>query len=246
MNKDNLYIGVDFSYNSCGITYMKGDGIHHQTIFNTRQICKDVDPDDELVYSKSEVLQAIKGTCDIIMHYRDSVPQAKDIGLQAWERIHMIQTIMYKNVVLKSIFYCVSKRYPKIPQDNVFIAFENYITGKATSNIIQTIEMTCPVKQHIIENMLNMSRIENFYVVPAPTVKAFAGRGDFDKYDMFQAYLKEPIENGFHKTVSDKRHGEIWWTPRIKKGKPFNEMIAPVPDIVDSYFVAKWLKKQME
>jgi len=246
MRNNELFIGIDFSYNSCGITFMCGESLKHICVYNKNQIKKNDDKEltNEEAYKELEILGLIENKqCMNILHHRDKVPQVKDIGLLAWERIHMAQTIIHSNLVYNTIVTYIQTNYRHVNPRSIYVAFENYSYTKATDNLIQMCEMTAPVKQKIIGDLISMINLENFYIVTAPTIKKFAGKGDYDKYDMFQAFLKEDIDDEFQKAL--KKNEDKFFKPRIKKGKPFNDMIAPVPDIIDSYFICKWLIKQV-
>jgi len=245
---NKLYIGVDFSYNSCGVTFICGESINHVCIFNKNQIKKnEVELTDEEAYKELEILKLIESPqCINVLHHRDKVPQVKDIGLLAWERIHIGQTIMHSDLAYNTIVTYVQTNYRHVHPRNIYIAFENYSYTKATDNLIQMCEMTAPVKQQLIKNFLDIVNLENFFVVTAPTIKKFAGKGDFDKYQMFQAFLQEDFKGNNKFQNALKKDEEKFFKPRIKKGKLFNDMIAPVPDIIDSYYIAKWLKEQVK
>jgi hypothetical protein len=238
-----LFVGIDFSFNSCGVTFMNGTTMEHMCIFNKYTI-KKTEMTDEEAHEESVVLKLIDDMqCLNILTNRVSVPQVKDIGLLAWERIHMAQTILFSNLVYNSIATFIQLKYKHVNPKNIFIGIENYSYTRNTNNIIEMCEFTAPVKQQLLSNVLGLENLENFYVVTAPTVKKFAGKGDFDKYDMFKAFLNEPINSQFHKTLLNNE--KSFYIVRTKKGKLFNDMIAPVPDIIDSYFIAKWMKNEI-
>lgn len=242
-----LYIGIDFSYNSCGVTFEYNGAMNHMCIYNKNQIKKgdDIELTDEEAYEELDILGLVNSPqCMLMLHHRDKVPQVKDIGLLAWERIHIGQTIMHSRFVYGCIMTWIQTNYRHVNPKNVYIAFENYSYTKNTGNSIQVIEHTAPVKQMLIGEFLELKNLENFFVVTAPSIKKFAGSGSYDKYDMFQAFLKENIDNNFQKALI--KNEDKFYVKRIKKGKPFNDMIAPVPDIIDSYFIAKWLKLEVE
>lgn len=243
---NNLYIGIDFSYNSCGVTFKYGKAVNHVCIYNKDQIKKNgIELTDEEAYEKLEVLRLVDNPqCMIMLHHRDKVPQVKDIGLLAWERIHMAQTILHSRLAYNTITTWILTNYRHVDPKNIFIAFENYSYTKNTGNSIQIIEHTSPVKQMLIGEFLELKNLENFFIATAPTIKKFAGSGSYDKYDMFQAFLKENLDNNFQKALL--KNEKKFYIPRIKRGKPFNEMIAPVSDIIDSYFICKWVEKQIE
>ena len=73
-------------------------------------------------------------------------------------------------------------------------------------------------------------------------MKAFVGKGSFDKYDMLKAFITSGAVNAFHKCVSENENEFI--KKRIKKGKEFNEVLCPVQDIIDSYWMLEYFLKQ--
>jgi hypothetical protein len=55
--------------------------------------------------------------------------------------------------------------------------------------LVQIVELSTLIKYKVIKYLLN-DNYENFYSIPGPSIKAFAGGGYFDKYQMYKSYIK--------------------------------------------------------
>jgi hypothetical protein len=82
--------------------------------------------------------------------------------------------------------------------------------------------------------------IDNFYVYSPMTVKATAGKGNFKKEQMIEAFInsQDPLlkNNAFHETL--RSHPHLF---QNKKGA----WMKPLDDIVDSWWILKTVKAQI-
>ena len=98
------------------------------------------------------------------------------------------------------------------------------------------------VKHHLLTSTCC---VENFYCIPAPRVKLYVGKGNYDKYDMTTAFLDNVrsddyiLQSSFYLYLLQNFH-EYYLKERIKKGKQFNEVLSPISDIVDSYWILRY------
>ena len=124
---------------------------------------------------------------------------------------------------------------------------QNYSYGSSTDNLIQVVEATMRLKQLIFEDL--MLCVDHFSIITGPTLKMWAGKGDYDKYQMLMAYIqnhrgdKSLEDDSFWKFI--KKNKGLYLNERMKKGKPFIEVKTPISDIIDAYFCCLWLEDKI-
>ena len=228
-----IYISIDFSLNSTGVTFYK-DGEHHfMSYINFDKSSK----------KTKEIVDKLSESSNFSYHpyYRSSVtsPDLRADGLYGWEREHIGNCIYYGEDLSKKISSTLFELYGGYDMGSVACIIENYSYSSQSSTLIQLVENTMSLKRSLISHVCNL---QNFYIIPSPKVKAFVGKGSFDKYDMLRSYIDNGEPNDFHKCVSDNENQFI--KKRIKKGKEFNEVLCPVQDIIDSYWMLEYFLKQ--
>lgn len=262
--KNKLIIGIDLSLNSTGITFRYNGVSSYLNILNKHVLTtsqKDI-PHHELL-ANNKIANLISQTVDVQL--LDNVPlqNPESIGLQDWERLHMKRCLQISHIMFTCILNTVARSYMQVPAEDTYVAIENYSYGSDTDNLIQVVELTMALKLKLFSTI----PIKNFFIVPGPTLKMFAGKGDFDKYAMLYAYLLNTKGDNFlehdrlNKLLNENR--SLLYTERIKKLKTpkkignkktgytmiseikKNEVKAPISDIIDSYFVALWLEDQL-
>ena len=131
---------------------------------------------------------------------------------------------------------------PNIKKDEICVLIENYSYSSQSDTLIQLVENTMEVKHYVLKTMCH---VENFYCIPAPRVKLYVGKGNYDKYDMTTAFLNNVREDdyilnsSFYKFLLDN-FTTSFLKERIKKGKQFNEVLSPISDIIDSYWILRY------
>ncbi len=145
------------------------------------------------------------------------------------------------------------------------------------------VEYGYKVKNTLIEKY--KFKLDQFFIIPAPVVKMYAGKGDFTKYEMFQSFCKNNnldkfIEKcGFRYLVAnytdkfikinasktkkydlakadydilasnsgtskdEQRPVKAAERELNKLQKQINEVLSPVDDMIDSYFICDYLHK---
>lgn len=228
-----IYVSIDFSLNSTGITFYKDGEYHFMSYINFDKSSK----------KTKEIIDKLSESSNFSYHsyYRSPVtsPNLREDGLYGWEREHVENCIYYGEDLCQKISRTLLELYGGYEKESVSCIIENYSYSSQSSTLIQMVENTFSLKRSLIERVCNL---EHFYIIPAPKVKAFVGKGSFDKYDMLRSFIDNGKVNAFHKCISENENQFI--KKRIKKGKEFNEVLCPVQDIIDSYWMLEYFLKQ--
>lgn len=233
-----LYISIDFSLESTGVTFF--DTVKNDYRFLSFINCverKTEERVDFLVKSLKDKDYSAK------KFYRDPIMQVKNRadGLYGWEKEHISNVLYYGDTLCKEIKNII-KKYYNVGKENICVLIENYSYSSMSDTLIQLVENTMSLKKELLKSVVD---INNFYCIPAPRVKQYVGKGNYDKFQMVSAFVDNIKEDenlkksSFHKVVGENLR-EKFLKERIKKGKPFNEILSPLSDVVDSYWILKF------
>jgi hypothetical protein len=249
-----VIVGVDFSLNSCAIT------IHHKGIsefmsfysfFNRYELSVAKVFNKEAILKLNPIVAELESVVNFVFLERlpASMPkktkESKWNDLSLWNQKHINDI----EVLTKSIISKLEEELNEYESNEIFFAIENYDLGtmKDSTATIPLIEFTGRFKSKVI-NELKVD-INNFHVVSAPEVKMLAGKGNFLKYDMYKAFKNNVLgdvdltKTELYRYVQRKKESDL--TKERKKkdkdGKPIYDMIKPLDDLFDSYFICRWL-----
>ncbi len=259
---EKLYVGIDLSLNSTGVTFLPQNGkTRYLSILNRWVFTSSPKKTYQQIIDDSMLLSQLRDIDNLFMVMIDRKPltDVKKIGLSPWGRLHLRNCILYSNLIAEHIERIILDYYPG---HQVHIGVEHYSLGSKDrgTNTMQLIEITSLLKARLIEK--DMKRLEDFHLFPGPTVKLKAGAGNFDKYMMLRAYTSNatsPQDNLFE-FIS--KNDFLCYTKKIKSKKqiikankklgierkvvtvqiPVNDVLSPVSDIIDSWWVAYCIK----
>jgi len=120
--------------------------------------------------------------------------------------------------------------------DETYIGMEGISFGSTGNSLIDISMATGIVRKSLVERISN--DVDRLFIFSPSSIKKFAGKGNFKKIEMFDAILKESeIDSEFIKTIGSNREACV--TPKgvVKK---------PIEDMVDSIWICKFLKHQVE
>lgn len=234
MSNIKLIISIDYSLESTGITFY--DSVDSKYLFvsfiNTAE--KQVKDRLKLLYNVDDLI--------IIPYKREKIASVKNTSLQDWSRKHIGNCVSYNNILFDNLKKILSEKFKKFKKEDIAVVLENYSYGSFSDNLIQIVENTMSLKYNLINN--DLVEIENFYIFPAPTIKKHAGGGNFDKFQMLEKFFEnslkeEPLKmNKF--LIFLKENKESFIKEKTKKGNIYNEILSPISDIVDSYWLTNY------
>lgn len=206
-----MVLGVDFSIKSSAATLKSGDLYTFYSFARTGVIKEDV----------SLALQA----AGVIIFETDEAPKpAKKTSIAIKERTSLEDA----QKLIPVIVNCFVLQ----PIDKFGI--EGFSFASTGNRLAQLSGYQWVLRWELMRSIKN----ENFYVYSPMTIKATAGKGNFKKEQMIQAFIdsQDPllINTGLHKLL--KYHPTLVQT---KKG----QFLKPIDDICDSYWIVKTLEK---
>lgn len=259
-----LFVGIDLSLNSTGVTFLPEDGqTRYLSILNRWIFTQSVKKTYKEIIEDSMLLSQLQHVENLstVMIDRKPLTDVKKIGLINWSREHIRNCILYSNLISEHIEQTIVDYYYDC---QVCICIENYSLGSMSkgTNSMQIIEITSMLKKLILEK--DMRRMENYFIVPGPTLKMFAGSGDYDKYMMLRAYTsnnKDTTDGLFNFIINNEF---LCYLKKVKPKKqiikankklgiekktvtvqvPINEVLSPISDIIDSWWLSKHLEHQ--
>lgn len=207
-----MIVGIDFSIKSCAITVIDAGRPHFYT-YARKSVAKE------------EYFQLLEA-CEVNVHrINDELPLHKNATLTERERSSTQDGI----TLSKSIAMSLSDwdfTY------NCNAAFEGFSFGSTGNRLSQISGYQWIVRRDLLRGL--GLPLDNMWFFSPMTIKATAGKGNFKKEQMIEAFLEEDMDHFLHQRMRT--------TPedfQTKKGL----WLKPIDDIVDSYWVAKTLEK---
>lgn len=218
--KMKKFIGIDLSLNSTAISIICGNSIKIISIFKTEN-------NIDRIFEKKDHFSLIKKCSDvdiILENKKDSTKKEYHIN----EREKILSFMRLNELIMESIKDDIN--------DETYIGMEGISFGSTGNSLIDISMATGIVRKSLVEKISN--DVDRFFIFSPSSIKKFAGKGNFKKIEMFDAILKESeIDSEFIKTIRSNR--EVCVTPKgvVKK---------PIEDMVDSIWICKFLKHQVE
>lgn len=269
---EKLIIGIDVSLESTGVCFRKNGKCKYLVMLNQYHFSKNkkFTPDDVIgnIPVLNHINQARNLKFEFIQRVTASMPtkatdKKKGITLSEWQRIHMSNSLRYSSQIVQAIFDFIETEYsvdPSQHRDQIIVCLENYSYGSDSTGLIQMAEYTALIKQKLLNKFLLLN---NLYLVSGPETKMFVGKGNYDKFDMFNHYLLNTlkddklINDGFYESLM--KNPAMFWKGSTKKKygkkdkktnvkpllsqKDINIVASPVNDVIDSYFIALFTEK---
>ena len=214
------FIGLDLSLNSTAISIICGNSIKIISIFKTEN-------NIDRIFEKKDHFSLIKKCSDvdiILENKKDSTKKEYHIN----EREKILSFMRLNELIMESIKDDIN--------DETYIGMEGISFGSTGNSLIDISMATGIVRKSLVEKISN--DVDRFFIFSPSSIKKFAGKGNFKKIEMFDAILKESeIDSEFIKTIRLNREACV--TPKgvVKK---------PIEDMVDSIWICKFLKHQVE
>jgi hypothetical protein len=248
MEIKKLLIGIDLSLDSPGFTFNYDGEIKHLSLVNRMLFSVSKKSNDKVMESilnlNPHISDLLKIKClKIKFHTRYPVKSVdkkiKDKKLKfkefsRWQRDHYLMTSDLSKYFCLSLKEFIDANYPNVKKEDTFVCIEHYSPSSKSDNLIQIVELSYPIKNFIINQICPL---ENFYPVPISSVKMMTGNGNALKIDMFNYFVKkDTFEYSFKKYVMDNEKN------LIKHLKNKLEPLKPIDDIIDSYFIMRYLE----
>lgn len=207
-----MTVGIDFSIKSCAITVINGSQLNFYT-YARKSVAKE------------EFFQLLEG-CDVnVSRLEDEPPLHKNATIAERERSSTNDGIkLSKSIVMSLNEWDFTY--------NAHVAFEGFSFGSSGNRLSQISGYQWLLRRDLLRGL--GLPLDNMWFFSPTTVKATAGKGNFKKEQMIEAFLQEDEDHLLHRRM--RTCPEEFQT---KKGL----WLKPIDDIIDSYWVAKTLEK---
>lgn len=253
---DKIIIGIDISLNSSGFCIISKDKVHHISGLNTRKFTTAAVVDmDKILDGRPYLKLLLESTNGLEINFNERHPMKKKDGQYLNGRKRLRDCTQLSKAFYLDIIKALDTHFNGWRDADIHIGIEDYSYGKDTDNTVQVVEISTSLKNRLTRNI--QSDFEKYHIVSAPEVKMFAGKGNYDKWQMVEAYIKlaDPAARKtdlfklLHKDASlfYNEKSKMKYAPKLKKkiDTPFKEVFSPIDDLVDAYWVAKWTEHRI-
>lgn len=219
-----IYIGIDFSKNSPGVTIIKPTDIIFLSF--TRDLDKGYTKKGEVkkAFEHHAIMKDLDDAHAISYELFITNDKKADYSENEWNK--MLNGINLAATIVKELRTHIKKE----EWDFVQIAFEGYSYGSKGNALIDIVTMTTTLK-----HMLHLLTMKKIFVFSPKQVKSLAtGNGNAGKDLMFDYFLKEDLL----KNSAFRHHCS---SIQIANGK----IPKPIDDVIDSYYIAIALIKYL-
>ena len=223
-----MILGVDFSINAPAMTARDDQGGLHFLAFPRQGIAKE------------DTIISLRGAGVIVEELVSSTVLSPKAVLHERERASLIDAIQEASVMTEQVKW-LNKQSKLGFHDNspVYMAIEGFSFG-STGNRLTQLSGYQYLFRYMMYADCNMQPA-NFYVYAPMTVKATAGKGNFKKEQMIEAFLND-TDTGLQATAFWQALKNAPTEFQNKKGA----WVKCIDDIVDSYWVLKTLEKNYQ
>lgn len=210
-----MIVGIDFSIKSTAVTVISNFGIHYFYTFARKSVAKE---DFFLTLQNSGVN---------VVSLPDETPLPKTANLTDKERSSIRDGLMLTESIVKTL---KSHSF----DENDHIAIEGFSFASTGNRLAQISGYQWLLRIKLMETLGIGAEQLSFY--SPMTIKATAGKGNFKKEEMIEAFINSDINCKFARRLIEAP-AEF----QNKKG----QWLKPLDDLVDSYWIAKTLEKTL-
>lgn len=233
---------MDISLDSTGITYFNGEETGYFSFFNIRKLTTAKKVDMEKTLDINPMVKALLNVPNLKVNFYDRIPSSPSGStLNKWHRNHLGFCTSVPQQIVNTLLSLKMQTGKKL-----VINIEFYSYGSAGSSSYQIAEFTGILKMLLFKEDVCLP--DDIYVTPGPGIKMFAGKGNYQKYDMLTAYNDSNVKIVNDEFVSFVRNNmNIICKDKVTgKGSIIEKIvIAPISDIIDSWWIAKYLQNEL-
>ena len=215
-------IGIDLSLNSTGICILRGNSINLVSVFKT-------DNNIEKIFSRNDHFTLLGECKELKMILKNKeLDKSKEYHIREREKISNFVSLAneIKDAIIESI----------AEGDDVYIGMEGISFGSPGNSLIDISMLTGILRSEILKILGNNSG--RFFVFSPTAIKKFAGKGNFKKIEMYDSLCSQTeVNSDFITLIKEKKEMMVTRSGTVKK---------PTEDIIDSIWVAKFLKSELE
>lgn len=210
-----MVVGIDFSIKSTAVTLITNDGTHHFYTFARKSVAKE------------DFFITLRNAGVHVITLNDEPPLEKTANLTAKERSSIKDALMQTEAIARML-----STWSLTEEDS--IAIEGFSFGSTGNRLAQISGYQWLLRSLIIQHCgITPDRLWFFSPM---TIKATAGKGNFKKEQMIEAFINNEVDHAFH---SDLTTAPLSY--QTKRG----QWLKPLDDIIDSYWIVKTLQKTL-
>jgi hypothetical protein len=215
-------IGIDLSLNSTGICVLRGNSIDLVSVFKT-------DNNIDKIFSRNDHFTLLNGCKELKMILKNKeLDKSKEYHIREREKISNFVSLAseIKDAIIGSIK----------DGDDVYIGMEGISFGSPGNSLIDISMLTGILRSEILKILGNDPG--RFFVFSPTAIKKFAGKGNFKKIEMYDSLCAQTeVSSDFITLIQEKKEMMVTKSGTVKK---------PTEDIIDSIWVARFLKSEIE
>jgi hypothetical protein len=215
-------IGIDLSLNSTGVCVLRGNSINLVSVFKT-------DNNIEKIFSRNDHFTLLNECSELKMIIKNKeLDKSKEYHIREREKITNFVSLAneIKDAIIGSI----------ADGDDVYIGMEGISFGSPGNSLIDISMLTGILRSEILNILGNDSG--RFFVFSPTAIKKFAGKGNFKKIEMYDSLCSQTeVNSDFITLIKEKKEMMVTKSGTVKK---------PTEDIIDSIWVARFLKNEIE
>jgi hypothetical protein len=215
-------IGIDLSLNSTGICILRENSVNLVSVFKT-------DNNIEKIFSRNDHFTLLGECSELKMILKNKeLDKSKEYHIREREKISNFVSLAneIKDAIIESIG----------DDDDVYIGMEGISFGSPGNSLIDISMLTGILRSEILKILGNDSG--RFFVFSPTAIKKFAGKGNFKKIDMYDSLCSQTeVNSEFITLIKEKKEMMVTKSGTVKK---------PTEDIIDSIWVARFLKNEVE
>lgn len=215
-------IGIDLSLNSTGVCVLRGNSINLVSVFKT-------DNNIEKIFSRNDHFTLLNECSELKMIIKNKeLDKSKEYHIREREKIANFVSLAneIKDAIIGSI----------ADDDDVYIGMEGISFGSPGNSLIDISMLTGILRSEILKILGNDSG--RFFVFSPTAIKKFAGKGNFKKIEMYDSLCSQTeVNSDFITLIKEKKEMMVTKSGTVKK---------PTEDIIDSIWVARFLKNEIE
>jgi hypothetical protein len=216
-----MIIGVDFSIKSPAITLSTSGKELSFLCFPRKSVVKE------------DTVLSLKAAGVDVNLLEDAAPLPKVKNIAILERSSLNDAIMLNTVIVDKISSIKKK------EQQLIVGIEGFSFGSTGNRLAQISGYQWSLRFYLyIKSLMSPA---NFYTYAPMTVKSTAGKGNYKKEQMIEAFIKSD-DARLHKNSFWKALSESPQTFQTKKGN----WLKPIDDIVDSYWVFRTVERDVE
>jgi len=215
-------IGIDLSLNSTGVCVLRGNSINLVSVFKT-------DNNIEKIFSRNDHFTLLGECKELKMILKNKeLDKSKEYHIREREKISNFVSLA--NEIKDAIIGSISDG------DDVYIGMEGISFGSPGNSLIDISMLTGILRSEILKILGSDSG--RFFVFSPTAIKKFAGKGNFKKIEMYDSLCSQTeVNSDFITLIKEKKEMMVTKSGTVKK---------PTEDIIDSIWVARFLKSELE